>query len=100
MTPVEKAEQAAREAAVDSHTLEVIAAVLAAQQATQQPAVPVQAPRPAIHITPGTLIAGTAAIAVIGVVFTSLIIAISVAACSTAVCALVVRSILTGQRRR
>ena len=100
MSALEKAEEAVRDAQVDSRTLELITAVLAAQQATQQAAVPAQHARPVIKVSGPALAGGVAAALVVGTVLTSLLLALAITACSTAVCALVVRSLLAGQQKR
>lgn len=65
---------------------------------------PLQAapPRPAVRLTPGsvlTLVAGGALVLVVGTVLVSLLLAVAVTAASVAVCAVVVRSILQSDRR-
>ncbi|MFD9115345.1 SpdD-like protein [Streptomyces bottropensis] len=55
--------------------------------------------RPAIQLTPGTALAlvggGTAVVLVVGAVLVSMLLAVAVTATSTAVCAVVIRSLLT-----
>lgn len=59
--------------------------------------------RPAIQLTPGSLIAliggGTAAVLVVGAVLVSLLLAVAITAASLAVCAVVLRSMLRDQRK-
>lgn len=102
MTALENAQQAVTRAEMDSRTLEVVAAVLAAQQAqqAQQAApVPAQRQRPAVHISGGAVVAGVAAVAVVGTVLTSLLLAVAITGCSVAVVAVVLRAILRDMRR-
>jgi hypothetical protein len=67
------------------------------------PSAPASA-RPTIQLTPGTALAlvggGTAVVLVVGAVLVSMLLAVAVTAASVAVCALVVRSVLTSQQRR
>ncbi|NKQ25615.1 SpdD-like protein [Streptomyces galbus] len=61
-------------------------------------------PRPTVQITPGTALVlvggGTAVVLVVGTVLVSMLLAVAVTAASVAVCALVVRSLITTQHRR
>ncbi|WP_043264726.1 hypothetical protein [Streptomyces sp. CT34] len=63
--------------------------------------VPVAAKRSTVHLTPGGVVAiaagGTAAVLIVGAVLVSMLLAVAITAASVAVCALVVRSILTNQ---
>ncbi|NUK70669.1 SpdD-like protein [Streptomyces lunaelactis] len=70
------------------------------------PSAPAPAPvpvRPAVQMTPGTLLAlvggGTAAVLVIGAVLVSMLLAVAITAASVAVCAVVLRSLLNNQRK-
>lgn len=101
MTALERAEQAVHAAQADTRTLELVAAVLAAQQQSQQQAPPVApAPaRPTIRISGGTVALIVAGILVAGAVLTSLLLAVAVAGGSVAVCALVARWIIRDMRR-
>ncbi|MFI2302363.1 SpdD-like protein [Actinacidiphila glaucinigra] len=67
------------------------------------PAAPVSA-RPVVQLTPGALIAlvggGTAVVLVVGAVLVSMLLAVAVTAASVAVCAVVLRSMVNGQRQR
>ncbi|MFD8835212.1 SpdD-like protein [Streptomyces griseofuscus] len=61
--------------------------------------------RPAIQLTPGTALAlvggGTAVVLVLGAVLVSLLLAVAITGVSVAVCAVVLRSLLTsGAKRR
>ncbi|MGW4775977.1 SpdD-like protein [Streptomyces filamentosus] len=60
--------------------------------------------RPTVQFTPGTVLAlvgaGTAVVLVVGTVLVSMLLATAVTAASVAVCAVVVRSLLNGQRRQ
>ncbi|GAA3301060.1 SpdD-like protein [Streptomyces cinereospinus] len=55
--------------------------------------------RPAARLTPGTALAlvggGTAAVLVVGAVLVSMLLAVALTATSVAVCAVVIRSVLT-----
>ncbi|MFF9034518.1 SpdD-like protein [Streptomyces sp. NPDC014892] len=55
--------------------------------------------RPAVQLTPGTALAlvggGTAVVLAVGAVLVSMLLAVAVTATSTAVCAVVIRSLLT-----
>ncbi|MEU2183405.1 SpdD-like protein [Streptomyces thermolilacinus] len=71
----------------------------------QYPPVPAPAPsRPTARLTPGTALAlvggGTAVVLVVGTVLISMLLAVTVTAASVAVCALVVRSLVSTQHRR
>ncbi|MGW0599624.1 SpdD-like protein [Streptomyces sp. NPDC002776] len=70
----------------------------------QAPAV-VQAPsRPTVQLTPGTALAliggGTAVVLVVGAVLVSMLLAVAVTAASVAVCALVIKSLITADAKR
>ncbi|MFF9627068.1 SpdD-like protein [Streptomyces griseosporeus] len=60
--------------------------------------------RPVVQLTPGTALAlvggGTAVVLVVGAVLVSMLLAVAVTAASVAVCALVVRSLISAQHRR
>ncbi|MFC9280308.1 SpdD-like protein [Streptomyces collinus] len=60
--------------------------------------------RPTVQLTPGTVFAlvggGTAVVLVVGTVLVSMLLAIAVTAASVAVCALVIRSLVSTQHRR
>ncbi|MGV9882477.1 SpdD-like protein [Streptomyces sp. NPDC003006] len=59
--------------------------------------------RPTVQITPGSALAlvgaGTAVVLVVGAVLVSLLLAVAITAASLAVCALVIRSLLTPDRK-
>ncbi|WP_329463878.1 SpdD-like protein [Streptomyces sp. NBC_01431] len=82
--------------------------VVTAQHPVQavQAVVPSPAPsRPAIQITPGAVIAliggGTAVVLVLGAVLVSMLLAVALTGTSLAICALVVRSLMsTGTKHR
>ncbi|MFI9104294.1 SpdD-like protein [Streptomyces fildesensis] len=61
------------------------------------------AARPAIQLTPGSVIAlvvgGTAVVLVVGAVLVSMLLAVAITAASLAVCAVVLRSLLRDQRK-
>ncbi|MEV7691120.1 SpdD-like protein [Streptomyces bungoensis] len=60
--------------------------------------------RPTVHLSPSSLLllvgGGTAVVLVIGAVLVSMLLAVSLTAVSVAVCALVVRSLVSTQHRR
>ncbi|WP_406353890.1 SpdD-like protein [Streptomyces sp. NBC_01635] len=70
------------------------------------PTVPVApaAARPAVQLTPGTALAlvggGTAVVLVVGAVLVSMLLAVALTGASLAVCALVIRSLITTDNRR
>ncbi|KOX03440.1 hypothetical protein [Streptomyces sp. NRRL B-3648] len=69
------------------------------------PAPAAKAPsRPTVQLTPGTVLAlvggGTAVVLVVGAVLVSMLLAVAVTGASVAVCAVVVRSLITSQHRR
>ncbi|MEU4277644.1 SpdD-like protein [Streptomyces tanashiensis] len=74
-------------------------------QTVQQPLAPVAPPaRTTVQITPGTALAvigaGTAVVLVVGTVLVSMLLATAVTAASVAVCALVIRSLMTSSAKR
>ncbi|MGV9454757.1 SpdD-like protein [Streptomyces sp. NPDC003635] len=68
------------------------------------PTAPTQTRRPVVQLTPGTALAliggGTAAVLVVGAVLVSMLLAVAVTGASIAVCALVVRSLISAETRR
>ncbi|MFF3323102.1 SpdD-like protein [Streptomyces sp. NPDC002889] len=68
------------------------------------PVAPTATPRPAVQLTPGALLAliggGTAVVLVVGAVLVSMLLAVAVTATSTAVCAVVLRSLLNHHTKR
>ncbi|WP_432000361.1 SpdD-like protein [Streptomyces sioyaensis] len=72
------------------------------------PPVPAPAPvaqsstRPAVQLTPGTALAlvgaGTAVVLIVGTVLVSMLLAVAITGVSVAVCAVVLRSLLTSER--
>ncbi|OSP42501.1 SpdD-like protein [Streptomyces sp. 13-12-16] len=75
------------------------AAITPAVTTPQPAAVPATQSRPAVHLTPGTVLAlvggGTAVVLVVGAVLVSMLLAVAITAASVAVCAVVLRSLLT-----
>ncbi|MFF5535276.1 SpdD-like protein [Streptomyces cinerochromogenes] len=72
---------------------------------TPAPVPAAQAPsRPTVQLTPGAVLAlvggGTAVVLVVGAVLVSMLLAVAVTGASVAVCALVIRSLITSQHRR
>ncbi|MFD8944846.1 SpdD protein [Streptomyces californicus] len=67
---------------------------------TPTPATPVA--RPAVQLTPGSLLAaaagGTAMVLIIGTVLVSMLLATAITAASVAICAVVLRSLLNNQK--
>ncbi|MGW1137896.1 SpdD-like protein [Streptomyces zhihengii] len=70
----------------------------------QVPAPALALARPAVQMTPSTLLAlvagGTGVLLVVGAVLVSMLLAVAVTAASVAVCALVVRSLIASERKR
>ncbi|MFC8233775.1 SpdD protein [Streptomyces sp. NPDC057284] len=70
------------------------------------PAAPAPAPasRPAVQVTPGSLIVvaagGTAVVLVVGAVLVSMLLAVAITGVSVAICAVVLRSLLNSQNNR
>ncbi|MFJ2917096.1 SpdD protein [Streptomyces sp. NPDC087307] len=64
---------------------------------------PVPASRPGVQLTPGALIAtvagGTAVVLVVGAVLVSMLLAVAVTAVSVAICAVVLRSLLSSTHK-
>ncbi|MER6984929.1 SpdD-like protein [Streptomyces carpinensis] len=60
--------------------------------------------RPTIHLTPGTVLAlvggGTAVVLVVGAVLVSMLLAVAITGASLAICALVIRSLVTADAKR
>ncbi|MFF7166337.1 SpdD-like protein [Streptomyces sp. NPDC008086] len=60
--------------------------------------------RPAVQLTPGTVIAlvggGTAVVLVVGAVLVSMLLAVAITGASVAVCAVVLRSLLASETKR
>ncbi|MGW0333307.1 SpdD-like protein [Streptomyces sp. NPDC003011] len=68
---------------------------------------PVSAPassRPTVQLTPGSVLAlvggGTAVVLIVGAVLVSMLLAVAITGASVAVCALVIRSLISSQHRR
>ncbi|MEU1041326.1 SpdD-like protein [Streptomyces sp. NPDC005907] len=65
---------------------------------------PASPPRPTVQLTPGSVLAlvggGTAVVLVVGAVLVSMLLAVAVTGASVAVCALVIRSLISSQHRR
>ncbi|MGW3762401.1 SpdD-like protein [Streptomyces sp. NPDC005131] len=61
--------------------------------------VPIPAARPTVQLTPGAVVAlvggGTAVVLVVGAVLVSMLLAVAVTGASVAICALVIRSLIT-----
>ncbi|WP_326775935.1 SpdD-like protein [Streptomyces sp. NBC_01445] len=60
--------------------------------------------RPTVQLTPGTVLAlvggGTAVVLVVGAVLVSMLLAVAITGASLAICALVIRSLITSEHRR
>jgi hypothetical protein len=80
------------------------------QHAPQTPApAPVASPapvpaRPTVQLTPGAVIAlvgsGTAVVLVVGAVLVSMLLAVAITGASVAICALVIRSLISAEGKR
>ncbi|MFF7237203.1 SpdD-like protein [Streptomyces collinus] len=86
-----------------------LAAVVEPTAIEQHPSASAPAPapapsRPTVQLTPGAVLAliggGTAVVLVVGTVLVSMLLAVAVTAASVAVCALVIRSLVSTQHRR
>ncbi|WP_028800910.1 hypothetical protein [Streptomyces sp. 142MFCol3.1] len=59
--------------------------------------------RPAVQLTPGSVLAlvggGTAVVLVVGAVLVSLLLAVAITGASLAICALVIRSLITSEHK-
>ncbi|MER5745988.1 SpdD-like protein [Streptomyces sp. NPDC002225] len=77
--------------------------VPSAQVPPPTPIAPMQS-RPTVQLTPGTALAlagsGTAAVLVVGAVLVSMLLAVAITSASVAVCALVIRSLVTADAKR
>ncbi|MEU9912983.1 SpdD-like protein [Streptomyces sp. NPDC051001] len=60
--------------------------------------------RPTVQLTPGTALAlvggGTAVVLVVGAVLVSMLLAVAITGASVAICALVIRSLITTEAKR
>lgn len=95
-TPLQKAEAAAREAAANTDVVRLVAAVLAAQQATPQQAQP-PAPAPVqrpygLYVAAG--IGGAVALSFLAMAAALLAVAVAVGAVCATVCLLVLKNLL------
>lgn len=77
------------------------------QQQSAPVAPPVAAPassRPSVQLTPGSVLAliggGTAVVLVVGAVLVSMLLAVAITGASVAVCAVVLRSLITADAKR
>ncbi|MGW2827655.1 SpdD-like protein [Streptomyces sp. NPDC001286] len=65
---------------------------------------PVASTRPTIQLTPGSVLAlvggGTAVVLVVGAVLVSMLLAVAITGASVAICALVIRSLITADAKR
>ena len=73
-------------------------------QHTQATTAPMSAPtRPTVQLTPGAVVAlvggGTAVVLVVGAVLVSMLLAVAITGASVAVCALVIRSLITSEAK-
>ncbi|MET8225354.1 SpdD-like protein [Streptomyces sp. NPDC005301] len=79
-------------------------AVIQHTPVTPAPVPPASPPRPTVQLTPGSVLAlvggGTAVVLVVGAVLVSMLLAVAVTGASVAVCALVIRSLISSQHRR
>ncbi|MFI8198354.1 SpdD protein [Streptomyces sp. NPDC085942] len=71
--------------------------------ATQTPVPAAPVSRPAVHLTPGSLLVaaagGTAMVLIVGTVLVSMLLATAITAASVAVCAVVLRSLLNDKNK-
>ena len=96
---VKRAEEAVDEARQDTAALELVAALLAAQQQAP-PACQHQAPAPVRQSWPvGKVLAVTGGVVAGGAVLTGMFLAVALTACSVAVCAVVIKQLLDGGKR-
>ncbi|WP_151480667.1 SpdD-like protein [Streptomyces albicerus] len=60
--------------------------------------------RPTVQLTPGAVVAlvgsGTAVVLVVGAVLVSMLLAVAITGASVAICALVIRSLITSEAKR
>jgi hypothetical protein len=68
------------------------------------PTAPTPAPaRPTVQLTPGAVVAlvggGTAVVLVVGAVLVSMLLAVAITGASVAICALVIRSLITSEAK-
>ncbi|MGN9820544.1 SpdD-like protein [Streptomyces sp. SD11] len=65
--------------------------------------VPVAPARPTVQLTPGAVVAlvgsGTAVVLVVGAVLVSMLLAVAITGASVAICALVIRSLITSEAK-
>ncbi|MBQ0849349.1 SpdD-like protein [Streptomyces sp. BH-SS-21] len=65
--------------------------------------VPVAPTRPTVQLTPGAVVAlvgsGTAVVLVVGAVLVSMLLAVAITGASVAICALVIRSLITSEAK-
>lgn len=71
---------------------------------TPAPVAPAAPARPAVQLTPGSVVAlvgsGTAVVLVFGAVLVSMLLAVAITGASLAICALVIRSLITAEHKR
>ncbi|WP_328692762.1 SpdD-like protein [Streptomyces phaeochromogenes] len=83
--------------------VEPTAVVQHAQATTAHMAAPAPT-RPTVQLTPGAVVAlvggGTAVVLVVGAVLVSMLLAVAITGASVAICALVIRSLITSEAKR
>ena len=103
-TPLDKAEAAARDAAQNTDVVRIVAAVLATQQAMQQPdpvaPQPPQTARRPIGLYVAAGIGGTVALTFLAMAAALLAVAVAVGAVCATVCLLVLRGLWQDMQRR
>lgn len=79
-------------------------AAVVQQPQTPAPVAPAAPARPTVQLTPGSVIAlvgsGTAVVLVVGAVLISMLLAVAITGASLAICALVIRSLVTAEHKR
>ena len=102
LSPLDKAEAAARDAAANTDVVRIVAAVLATQQATQQQAVP-PPPAPARRGIPASYvvlgIVGAGAVTALAMAAALLAVAVAIGGTCATVCLLVLRSMWRDHQR-
>ncbi|MET7359417.1 SpdD-like protein [Streptomyces sp. NPDC005562] len=80
------------------------AIVQQAQDQAPMPVAPAAPARPTVQLTPGSVVAlvgsGTAVVLVVGAVLVSMLLAVAITGASLAICALVIRSLITAEHKR
>ncbi|MEU6000506.1 SpdD-like protein [Streptomyces sp. NPDC047197] len=84
--------------------LATVPAAVVQQPHTPAPVAPAAPARPTVQLTPGSVVAlvgsGTAVVLVVGAVLVSMLLAVAITGASLAICALVIRSLITAEHKR